>query len=228
VTGAEQPRLAEIAERLGYTFNDLSLVRMALTHGSSHRKAMDYQRLEFLGDRVLSLAIAELLYRQHMDEREGQMATRHSSLVRGDVCAEIADRIGLGDFIIVGVTEKRLGIQRVRSVLGDVLEALIGAVYMDGGLEPATKVITDLWADHLSKPTALDKDPKTFVQEWALGRSLPLPRYEIKGRTGPEHAPEFTVVLMVGKYSPADGKGASRQSAEMSAAHQFLTREGLR
>lgn len=225
---ADPKRLAEISERLGYAFSDLSLVRMALTHGSSHRKAMDYQRLEFLGDRVLSLVIAELLYRQHKEEREGQMATRHSSLVRGDVCAEIADKIGLGDFIIVGVTEKRLGVQRVRSVLGDVLEALLGAVYLDGGLEPATRLINTLWADYLLKPSQLEKDPKTFVQEWALGRAMPLPRYEIKARTGPEHAPEFTVALVVGKYTPTDGKGTSRQAAEMSAAHNFLTREGLR
>jgi ribonuclease III len=224
----DSERLTDLSVRTRYTFKDASLVRTALTHGSSHRKAVDYQRLEFLGDRVLSLVIAELLYRHHADEKEGQMATRHSSLVKGDVCAEIADKIGLGDFIIVGVTEKRMGVQRVRSVLGDVLEALIGAIYLDGGLEAAHDFITHFWSDALKQPTALDKDPKTFVQEWALGRALPLPRYEIVARTGPEHAPEFTVSLVVGKFSPADGKGASRQSAEMQAARNFLAREGLR
>jgi ribonuclease III len=225
---ADPKRLVALTELLGYSFKDLGLVRMALTHGSSHRKAMDYQRLEFLGDRVLSLVIAELLYLQHTDEKEGQMATRHSSLVKGDVCADIAEKIGLGEFIIVGVTEKRLGVQRVRSVLGDVLEALIGAVYLDGGLGPAQVLIRSLWSEALLRPTALDKDPKTFVQEWALGRALALPRYEIKSRTGPEHAPEFTVSLVIGVFQPSDGSGASRQAAEMSAARNFLVREGLR
>ncbi len=221
-------RLADLHARIGYTFKEGSLLRIALTHGSSHRKAVDYQRLEFLGDRVLSLVIAELLYRHHGDEKEGQMATRHSSLVKGDVCADIADKIGLGEFIIVGVTEKRMGVQRVRSVLGDVLEALIGAIYLDGGLLAAQEFIERFWAQALKQPTGLEKDPKTFVQEWALGRALPLPRYEIMSRTGPEHAPEFTVSLAVGKFKPADGKGASRQSAEMQAARNFLAREGLR
>ncbi len=221
-------RLVELTELLGYSFKDLGLVRMALTHGSSHRRAMDYQRLEFLGDRVLSLVIAEQLYRQHTEEKEGQMATRHSSLVKGEVCADIADKVGLGEFIIVGQTEKKLGVQRVRSVLGDVLEALIGAVYLDGGLAPAQVLIKTLWADALAKPSALEKDPKTFVQEWALARALPLPKYEIKGRTGPEHAPEFTVALVIGVFQPTDGRGASRQSAEMAAARNFLVREGLR
>jgi ribonuclease III len=221
-------KLAELYSRIDYVFTDATLVRTALTHGSSHRKAVDYQRLEFLGDRVLSLVIAEILYRQHGEEREGQMATRHSSLVKGDVCAEIADKIGLGDFILVGVTEKRLGVQRVRSVLGDVLEALLGAMYLDGGLDAARSFILRVWADHLKQPKALEKDPKTFVQEWALGKAMALPRYEIVSRTGPEHAPEFTVALFLEKFKPSNGKGTSRQSAEMQAARNFLAREGLR
>ncbi len=225
---ADPNRIAELSERLGYSFKDHALVRMALTHGSSHRKAVDYQRLEFLGDRVLGLIIAEMLYLQHGDETEGQMATRHSALVKGEMCAEIADKIGLEDFIIVGATEKRLGVQRVRSVLGDVLEALVGAIYLEGGIRPAQEFIKHHWAAALLRPTALEKDPKTYLQEWALARALPLPRYDIVARTGPEHAPEFTVSLAVGKFHLTDGKGASRQSAEMSAARNFLMREGLR
>jgi ribonuclease III len=220
--------LFDLGERLDYVFKDEGLARTALTHGSSHRRAVDYQRLEFLGDRVLSLVIAEQLYRQHTDEKEGQMATRHSALVKGDVCADIADAIGLGDFIIVGASEKRLGVQRVRSVLGDVLEALIGAVYLDGGLAPAEAMVKRLWAQALSQQQMIEKDPKTFVQEWALGKGMQLPRYEITLRTGPEHMPEFTVALRVGKFVPTEGKGASRQSAEMAAAKTFLSREGLR
>jgi ribonuclease III len=217
-----------MAELIGYPFHNEDLLKVALTHASSNRRATDYQRLEFLGDRVLSLVIAEVLYRQHSHENEGQMATRHSALVRGETCSDIGIALGIADYIIVGATEKRKGVQHMRSVIGDVVEALIGAIYLDGGFEAAQAFILKGWKEALVRPRALEKDPKTFVQEWALGRALPLPRYEIKDRTGPEHQPEFTVSLTVGKYLPAFGKGPSRQAAEMSAAGTFLSREGLR
>jgi ribonuclease III len=218
----------ELFERIGYLFDLENLLKVALTHGSSNRKADDYQRLEFLGDRVLSLVIAEALFRQHEAENEGQMATRHSSLVRGDACAEVGMKFGISDFVIVGATERKKGVQHMQSVVGDVVEALIGAIYIDGGFDKARDFVLRFWATELAKPQAIEKDPKTFLQEWALGHALSLPRYEIKGRTGPEHQPEFTVALAVGKYSAAEGKGPSRQSAEMAAAKSFLVREGLR
>ena len=217
-----------IAEKIGYLFQDETLLKMALTHGSSNRSVIDYQRLEFLGDRVLGLVIAEVIYRQHTDENEGQMATRHSALVKGEACADIGEALGIGDFILVGVMERKKGIQKIRSVVGDVVEALIGAIYLDGGMEPARAFILRGWADHLQRPQALEKDPKTFLQEWALGHALSLPRYEVTGRTGPEHQPEFTVSLVVGRYDCIKGQGPSRQSAEMAAARAFLVREGLR
>jgi ribonuclease III len=217
-----------LASRIGYEFKNETLLRVALTHGSSNRKATDYQRLEFLGDRVLSLVIADILYNQHAEENEGQMATRHSSLVRGETCSDVGNALGLADHIIVGVSERRKGVQHMRSVIGDVVEALIGAIYLDGGYEAARDFILRGWADALARPKALEKDPKTFLQEWALGKAMPLPRYEIRGRTGPEHQPEFTVALTVAKFSAAEGKGPSRQAAEMAAANAFLTREGLR
>jgi ribonuclease III len=217
-----------LEDKVGYHFNDKSLLHAALTHGSSSRKATDYQRLEFLGDRVLSLVIAEAIYLQHTDENEGQMATRHSALVRGDMCAEIGVKLGIGDYIVVGVSEKKKGVQHIRSVVGDVVEALIGAIFLDGGLEPAETFVLRGWAEALGKAQSLEKDPKTFLQEWALGKAFALPRYEITGRTGPEHQPEFTVALSVGKYEIAQGRGPSRQAAEMAAAKSFLSREGLR
>lgn len=218
----------QLAEKVGYLFTDLSLLKTALTHGSSNRNVTDYQRLEFLGDRVLSLVVAEALYRQHTEENEGQMATRHSSLVRGDACAEVGEQLGIGDHIILGVSERKKGIQRMRSVLGDVVEALIGGIYLDGGLEAARAFILNGWSEALQRPQALEKDPKTFLQEWALGQAFSLPRYEVIHRTGPEHQPEFTVALAVGPFSAAEGRGPSRQSAEMAAARVFLQREGLR
>jgi ribonuclease III len=217
-----------LASRIGYEFKNEALLRVALTHGSSNRRATDYQRLEFLGDRVLSLVIADVLFRQHTEENEGQMATRHSALVRGETCSDIGIILGIADFIIVGVTERRKGVQHMRSVIGDVVEALIGAIYLDGGLEEARAFILKGWTEALAKPRGLEKDPKTFLQEWALGRALALPRYEIRGRTGPEHQPEFTVSLSVGNFAPAEGKGPSRQAAEMAAANAFLVRESLR
>ncbi len=217
-----------LASRIGYEFENESLLRVALTHGSSNRKATDYQRLEFLGDRVLSLVIADVLYRQHADENEGQMATRHSALVRGETCADIGIALGIADFIIVGVSEKRKGVQHMRSVIGDVVEALIGAIYLDGGIAAASSFIMRGWTEALAKPRGLEKDPKTFLQEWSLGRAMSLPRYEIRSRTGPEHQPEFTVALSVGTFQTAEGKGPSRQAAEMAAAQAFLAREGLR
>jgi ribonuclease III len=218
----------EISGVIGYRFQNEDLLKAALTHASSSRRAADYQRLEFLGDRVLSLVIAEVLYRQHANENEGQMATRHSALVRGETCADVGLAMNIADYIIVGPIEKRKGVQQMRSVVADVVEALIGAIYLDGGFESAQTFIIKGWKEALARPRALEKDPKTFLQEWALGRALPLPRYEIKFRTGPEHQPEFTVSLNVGKYEVIFGKGASRQAAEMAAAAGFLQREGLR
>ncbi len=215
-------------ERLGYGFKDVDLLHQALTHGSSSRRDKDYERLEFLGDRVLSLVIADVLFHAHGKEKEGKLAARHSALVRGDVCAEIGAAIGLDDFIRVGDTEKKSGVHRMRSVLGDALEALIGAIYIDGGLDAARRVILSLWTDVLQKTDTAEKDAKTFVQEWALAKALPLPRYELTGRDGPEHRPRFTVRIVVDRHQSVEGAGQTKQAAEMNAANAFIQRESLR
>lgn len=220
--------LAQLSARLGYVFKDGDLLQQALTHGSSSRKAKDYERLEFLGDRVLSLVVADALFNAHSKEKEGKLAARHSAIVRGEVCAAVGEVMGLADFIKVGDTEKKSGVHRMKSVLGDAVEALIGAIYIDGGLEPARKVILHYWSDFLKKPDNVEKDAKTFVQEWVLGRALPLPRYELAGRDGPEHRPQFTVRLLIEKHSTVDGVGPTKQQAEMAAAQAFIARENLR
>jgi ribonuclease III len=224
-----KPDLAsELAERLGYHFKDGKLLLQALTHGSSAKAKGSYERLEFLGDRVLGLVVAESLYRQHGREREGKLAARHSALVRGEVCAAIAQQLGLSDFVQVGTVEKQHGINTLQSVLGDVMEAIIGAVYMDGGYDVAHTLVKKLWADVITKPDTAVKDAKTFVQEWALARGKVLPVYAMVGREGPEHKPKFTVRLSIPKYGEAEGEGPSKQAAEMSAAQRFIQQGGLR
>ncbi len=216
------------SDGLGYGFRDAQLLQQALTHGSLPKSSDNYERLEFLGDRVLGLVIAEALYRQHGGEREGKLAARHSTLVRGEMCADVAEKLGLAEIVKVGEAEKKLGVNKMRSILGDVMEAIIGAIYMDGGMDAARQFVLTHWAVHLAKPETARKDAKTFVQEWVLARGAPLPIYEVTERSGPEHQPEFTVRLSVGKYGQAEGRGRSKQIAEMAAAQQFIEASGLR
>ncbi len=223
-----KPSRIRLTGKLGYVFKDGALLEQALTHGSSRKQAKDYERLEFLGDRVLSLVIADALLKRHHKEKEGKLAARHSAIVRGEVCAAVGEAMGLAEHIIVGETEKRQGVQRIRSVLGDVVEALVGAVYLDGGFAKATHVVLKHWMVFIEQPDTAQKDAKTFVQEWALAKALALPRYEVSGRRGPEHKPHFLVDLHIGDHGPARGEGASKQSAEMAAAQAFIVREGLR
>jgi ribonuclease III len=212
----------------GYHFKDHQLLEQALTHGSLPKASANYERLEFLGDRVLGLVIAEALYRQHGREREGKLAARHSTLVRGEMCAEVATKLGLADIVKVGVAEKKLGVNRTSSLLGDVMEAIIGAIYMDGGMDAARSFVLTHWADHLAKPETARKDAKTFLQEWVLARGTDLPHYEVTARSGPEHQPEFTVRLTLGKHGQAEGRGRSKQIAEMAAAQNFIELSNLR
>jgi ribonuclease III len=220
--------LVKLENLIGYQFKNPQLCEHAFTHGSKQSKLADYQRLEFLGDRVLSLVIADDLFSRFAREPEGQLAARLSQLVRGETCAVVGQKLGLDEFIIVGQVEKSKGVQRIASVVGDVVEALIGALYLDGGLEVARKFILQCWQELLNTSPADSKDSKTFVQEWALARAMPLPLYEVVGREGPEHAPVFTISLKVGALNFATGIGASKQGAEMAAAAAFIAREGLR
>jgi len=219
---------SKLEERLGYKFEREGLLDAALTHGSQQKAETDYQRLEFLGDRVLNLVIADELYLRYPDEKEGQLAARLSLLVRAEACARVGEALALGEFIVVGPVERKKGVQRMASVLSDVTEALIGALYLDGGLDVAKSFILTHWQAMLTQAPESLKDAKTFVQEWALGRGLPLPAYEVQKREGPDHAPRFTILLQVGQLAPSQGQGTSKQLAEMDAASAFIAREGLR
>ena len=228
ITQALMATISDVERKLGHAFADAALLVAALTHGSKKDKGADYQRLEFLGDRVLSLVIADELFHRFPHEKEGSLAARLSLLVRAETCAAVGDAMHLQDHIMVGDVEKRKGVGRITSVLGDVVEAVIGALYLDGGLAVAKVFILQHWLEFLSEDPANLKDPKTFVQEWALGQALPLPVYDVQQREGLEHAPVFTISLKVGERPACMGRGASKQLAEMEAAKAFIAREGLR
>jgi ribonuclease-3 len=218
----------EITQRLGYAFKDKVLLRHALTHSSNNHSRDDYQRLEFLGDRVLALVIAEELFRLNPAHREGHMANLHIYLVRGDICGEVGKKLGLGEFIIVGPSERKKGVNLITSVVGDVVEALIGGIYLDGGLAEAKAFILRNWSRHIAENRSVSKDPKTYLQEWSLARGLPIPDYKILKREGLEHSPLFTVELNVKGWAAVQGSGPSKRLAEMAAADSFLKREDIR
>jgi ribonuclease-3 len=221
-------RLDEISRTLGYRFSNEALLTEALTHGSTQKHKGDYQRLEFLGDRVLGLIIAEHIFRNHPKDGEGQLTHVLSSLVRSEACADAGDTIGLSDLIIIGTGERAKGMNLNRTVLGDAMEALVAAIYLDGGLEQARGFVLRCWDAQLKAPKAAVKDAKTFLQEWALARALPIPCYTVVSREGPEHEPVFVVAVEVKDRAPAEGSAKSKRGAEMDAAEQFLKREGIR
>lgn len=221
-------RYEEIARRIGYSFTDKALLRHALTHASSKRKHDDYERLEFLGDRVLGLVVAEYLFKMHPGHREGYMSGRHSQLVRGETCAEAGRGLGLEEFVVVGQNERIKGLNLNATVLGDVVEALIAGIYLDGGLAAARQFILHNWRPFMDFAGKVEKDPKTFLQEWALARALPIPSYGVISREGPEHAPSFVVAVQIAGREPTHGKGKNKRIAEQDAATKFLARENIR
>jgi ribonuclease III len=223
-----QARYDEIAVRLGHQFKDKSLLRHALTHSSTTKKQDDYQRLEFLGDRVLALVIAEELFRESPSRREGDMANLHSNLVRGEMCSVVGKQLQISDFIIVGQSEHKKGVNLNASVVGDVVEAVIGAIYLDAGLEQARAFVLRNWSRHIAERKTVEKDAKTYLQEWALARGLPIPEYKVLKREGLEHTPVFTVEVAIKGKAVIQGEGRSKRLAEMDAAHHFLTREEIR
>lgn len=213
---------AELEEILSYRFKDGGLLNRALTHSSLKKSSNDpsYERLEFLGDRVLGLIIAELLIEQFPDSAEGKLAPRLAALVSGSTLAEVARTLGLGDFIRMTDGEAAAGTNDRASVLADCCEAVIGSVYRDGGLEPATALVRRFWEPLVEKVEP--KVAKTELQEWAQGRGLPLPKYTVIDRQGPAHAPEFTVELEIAAQDPVRATGSSKQAAEQAAAASML------
>lgn len=210
-----------IQKILGYTFRDQKLLSLALTHSSAEGE-LSYERLEFLGDRVLGLVIAHALYDEFKKENEGGLAKRHSALVQGRTLSVIAAMNGIGDHMIMAESERAAGGAENENMLSDVLEALIGAVYLDGGLEPARDMVQRLWGDNIHTLTDAPQDPKTELQEWAQGRGLPLPKYDIVSKDGPDHAPVFDIQVTVEGFDPLTAQGPSRRQAEKTVARLML------
>lgn len=210
-----------LEQAVGHSFADQNLLAEALTH-SSTGKTKNYERLEFLGDRVLGLVIAQNLYHRFPKEAEGDMARRLAALVQGSLLAEIAEEINIGDYIRFSEAEKAAGGKDNDNILSDVFEALLGALYIDGGFEKCRALTEKHWAGRFDKMTQPPTHPKTNVQEWAQKKGLPLPAYEIQEQFGPDHAPVFVVKLTVKGYKPVLAEGRSRQAAERDAAQKFM------
>lgn len=218
-----------LEEQTSHTFRDLARLERALTHASARQSVgSDYERLEFLGDRVLGLVIAEMLFRAYPTASEGELSLRLNSLVNADTCAAVADEIGLHEFIRTGSDVKGLANKRLKSLRADVVESLIATIYLDGGLEAAQPFIQRYWDARSREINSAQRDPKTELQEWAHQQDGAQPIYSVVERTGPDHDPQFTVKVEVKGFAPATGMGRSKRIAEQEAAVALLYREGVR
>jgi ribonuclease-3 len=210
---------------LSHRFARPELLREALTHRSAayRRGGFSNERLEFIGDRVLGLVMAEWLAERFPDEQEGELGPRHAQLVSRAMLAEIAEQIGLPRILSIAPNEAKAGVGRLATVLADGLEAMIGALYLDGGLEPARRFVRGAWASHIDAQVAPPKDPKTELQEWALARGMALPLYRVDSREGPSHAPVFAISVTVDDRT-GTGTAGSKRAAERAAAADLLAR----
>ncbi len=214
-------------QRLGYEFSNLSLLVEALTHSSiasDFRK--DNQRLEFLGDRVLGLVMAEALLEIDQTAPEGTLAPRFNALVRKETCAEVARQIELGGVLKIGRSEMLSGGRRKDALLGDGMEAVIAAIYKDGGFEVAKKIIINFWGDRIKNVKGDARDAKTMLQEWAQARGQNPPNYEVMSRSGPDHAPDFLVKVILDSGETSEALAGSKRQAEQMAAKALLQKIG--
>jgi ribonuclease III len=223
--------LSALESRLGYRFRDSGLAALALTHLSAQSaagqgRAQSYQRLEFLGDRVLGVAIAGRLYQAFPKASEGELSMRFAKLVRRETCAEIAAQWDVGPHVALGLGEARGGGRKKQAILADVCESLIGAVFVDGGFAAAEALVLNAWGDRITAEAEPARDPKTAVQEWAQSRALSPPRYEEVERSGPAHAPHFVMRVTLEGFAPEIGAASSKRAAEQAAAQAFLDRWG--
>ena len=217
--------LKAFAGRIGYTFKRPELLHRAVTHSSmSSPTRDDNQRLEFLGDRVLGLVMAEAMFMSDDRATEGQMAPRFNTLVRKETCADVAREIDLGAVLKLGRSEMLSGGRRKEALLGDAMEAVIAAVYLDGGFEAARALVLRLWGKRISQVDTDARDAKTALQEWAQARKLPPPTYVETDREGPDHAPVFTIEARLENGESESATANSKRQAEQAAAKVLLAR----
>ncbi|QEW22215.1 Ribonuclease 3 [Marinibacterium anthonyi] len=217
--------LNDFQTRIGHRFANPELLVQALTHGSiATATRPDNQRLEFLGDRVLGLAMATALLQADTGAREGQLAPRYNALVRKEACADVAREIGLGDVLKLGRSEMLSGGRRKEALLADALEALIAAVYVDAGFDAAQALVLSLWGDRVGRVESDARDAKTALQEWAQARGQMPPSYTEIARSGPDHAPRFTISVRLADGTEEKAEAGSKRQAEQAAAKALLDR----
>jgi len=212
----------------GHHFADRARLTQALTHTSVQNAQGNYERLEFLGDRVLGLAVAEMLGQIFPDASEGELSVRLNALVNAQTCAAIAVEIGLPDVIHMGAEMRMLDARRLTNMHADVVEALIAVLYLEGGLDAVRPFIEKFWAHRARARQGSNRDAKTALQEWAHQQNGAQPHYRVVKRKGPDHDPLFDVEVLVSGFAPARGQGSSKRHAERAAACALLEREGVR
>ncbi len=220
--------LDAIEARIGHRFADRALLERALTHTSATGRTVDsYQRLEFLGDRVLALTVAEMVYRTFPEADEGELARRLNALVKRETCAEIARELKAGEALRLGSGEAQSGGRAKAAILADVAESIIAAVHLDAGFETARDFVERLWSERMRTARGPLRDAKTTLQEWLQGRGFAAPTYRQVSRTGPDHDPLFTIAVDIVGVEGDTGTGRSKREAEQNAATRVLVREGL-
>ncbi|RED14171.1 ribonuclease III [Pontivivens insulae] len=218
-----KPEREALQKALGYRFRDGALLDRALTHASlSNAARPDNQRLEFLGDRVLGLIIAEALLQEDKSADEGTIAPRFNALVRKETCAAVAEKIGLGPALAMGRSEAQSGGRRKTALLGDGMEALIAAIYRDADFATARDIVLKLWAEKIASADEDARDAKTTLQEWAQAQGQRPPRYQVVERSGPDHRPTFTISATLDSGQSAQGKAHAKREAEQIAAKALL------
>lgn len=211
---------AWLADLIGRAPIDRGRFEQALTHGSA--RPVNYERLEFLGDRVLGLLVGEWVYERFADEPEGKLSRRYNALVSGETCADIARGAGVPAHLILGKQARDDGAADSDNVLGDVMEALIGALYLEGGLGEARTLVRRLWGNRVDTQTSAPRHPKSYLQEWAAANRRKPPEYVLVDRSGPQHALRFTVTVSIKGAGEASATGGSKQEAETAAAKALL------
>ncbi|CAD7027122.1 ribonuclease III [Pseudorhizobium halotolerans] len=219
---------SKLEELIGHHFADKQRLDRALTHASTgSAKVSNYERLEFLGDRVLGLCVAELLFQSFPAAAEGELSVRLNQLVSAESCAQVADELELHRYIRTGADVKKLTGKRMLNVRADVVESLIAALYLDGGLEAARQFILRNWTERATRADGARRDAKTELQEWAHANFAVTPSYRVEDRSGPDHDPRFTVTVEVKGVAPETGVDRSKRAAEQVAATKMLEREGV-
>ncbi|TCT02397.1 ribonuclease III [Aquabacter spiritensis] len=229
--GLSAADLAALEARIGHVFTDRSLIELALTHISAVKgdapRLRSYQRLEFLGDHVLGSIVSHMLFAAFPIAEEGELSRRLADLVREEACAEVAEAMDLGTVLLIGAGEAQAGGRKRRTILADIAEAVVAAVYLDGGYAAAHRVVERFWRPRLEAPRRPLRDPKTVLQEWAQARGLPPPLYREVSRSGPDHAPRFLICVELPGLKTTEAAGPSKQEAQKAAAAAFLAREGV-